>query len=699
MLIGTDLKDLDFACALATQARLAGLTVDAERAYLAILQRAPAHPVASHGLGMLKLAGGDPAAAIPYLYRALTADLGSTDYWLGYLEGLFQAGETEQAAAALMLARRQGLSGRAADAYALRLCRARKPAPPDPARADPAATDSAIVELLQRGEMAAALAMARAHVERHPHHGVAWKILGAVLWGAGVIEESLRVMRIATDLMPEDAETHTNLGTALTKLDRIDEAEQSLIRARSIDPEFRPALFQLGTVFGTQARYREAEQALRKALASSADPTSPEDTEGHSNLLFLLANDAETDAAALLAESRRFGARFAARRGTAPASHDNVRDPDRRLRVGLLSGDFHRHSVASFSEPALASLARSGRFDVVAYYNNTVEDEVTARLREYCDQWSVIKGLPDRELGAAIARDHIDILVDLSGHTAVNRLPAMVPRAAPIQASWLGYPATTGLAEVDYYLADAHWLPPGQFDAQFTEKLVYLPSRWAYMPLPNAPAVTALPSLRTAVFTFGSFHRRTKINAPTVTAWSRLLRSVPESQLLVAGVFFASQQQSLIEQFGAHGVGPERLRFHPRSSLTEYLGLHAQVDLCLDTQPYAGATTTMHSSWMGVPTLTIAGATAPARAGAGIMGGLGLSDFVARDGDDFVARGVHWSTHREELAEIRAGLRKRLQGAPVGQPGLIVAHLERAFRHMWRRWCADLPPESFRTEG
>jgi predicted O-linked N-acetylglucosamine transferase (SPINDLY family) len=201
------------------------------------------------------------------------------------------------------------------------------------------------------------------------------------------------------------------------------------------------------------------------------------------------------------------------------------------------------------------------------------------------------------------------------------------------------------------------------------------------------------------VFTFGSFHRRTKINAPTVAAWSRLLCSVPESQLLVAGVFFASQQQSLIEQFGAHGVGPERLRFHPRSSLTEYLGLHAQVDLCLDTQPYAGATTTMHSLWMGVPTLTIAGATAPARAGAGIMGGLGLSEFVARDGGDFVARGVHWSTHREELAEIRAGLRARLQAAPVGQPGLIVAHLERAFRHMWRRWCADLPPESFRTEG
>jgi predicted O-linked N-acetylglucosamine transferase (SPINDLY family) len=155
----------------------------------------------------------------------------------------------------------------------------------------------------------------------------------------------------------------------------------------------------------------------------------------------------------------------------------------------------------------------------------------------------------------------------------------------------------------------------------------------------------------------------------------------------------------MLEQFGRHGVAEGRLLFKPRCGLTEYLGLHGLVDLCLDTQPYAGGTTRMHSAWMGVPTLTVAGATAPARAGAGILAGLGLPGFVAENDDDFVARGIYWSQHLEELSQVRTNLRPRLLESPVGQPDLIVAHLERAFRHMWRRWCANLPAESFATEG
>jgi len=697
-LIDTNLKDLDASCALALQAQVAGRSADAEAAYLGILHAAPAHGGANHCLGMLKIQLGDPAAAIPYLYRALTADLSSTDYWLGYLEGLLQAGQIEQAGAALILARKQGLAGTAADQFAARLTRSRKPTRSEPSATDPTLDDSAIVELLHRGETADAVALARAHVERHPQHGVAWKILGAALWGSGVVEESLRAMRIATDLLPQDAEAHTNLGTALCKLQRIDEAEHYLTRARSIDPSFRPVLFQLGAVYGAQARYRESEQVLRQALASSVGPPSREEAEGHSNLLFLLANDAETGPAALLAEHLRFGARFGSDRGSAPRRHANTRDPDRPLRIGFLSGDFYRHSVANFSEPAFACLANSAQSEVVAYYNNTVEDEITARLRAHCRQWRVVNALSDRDLASAIVRDRIDILVDLSGHTGVNRLPAMGMQAAPIQVSWLGYPATTGLAEVQYYLADAHWLPPGHFDAQFVEKLVYLPSRWAYLPVAGAPDAAPLPALGSSAFTFGSFHRMTKINASTIAAWSALLRAVPRSQLLVAGVYFAYQERAMVEQFGRHGVAEGRILFKPRCGLIEYLQLHALVDLCLDTQPYAGATTTMHSAWMGLPTLTVAGATAPARAGAGILGGLGLPGFIAKDENDFVARGVYWSQHRDELASIRADLRSRVQRAPVGQPDLIVAHLERAFRHMWRRWCANLPPVSFATE-
>ncbi len=688
---------MDALCARAMHAQIAGRSAEAERTYREILRAAPEHAFANHCLGMLKIQLGDSVAAIPFLYRALTTNLASTDYWLGYLEGLLGAGQIEQASAALLLGRQQGLVGAGADDFAARLNHARRPAPIEASSPDPMPDDTIIVELLHRGEMTRALALARAHVARHPGYGVAWKILGAALWANDEVEESLRIMRIATDLLPQDAEVHTNLGTALCKLERIDEAERCLTRARSIDPSFRPALFQLGSIFGTQARYRESELVLRQALAANTGAPGREDAEGHSNLLVLLANDAETDPAALFAEHQRFGARFGIAPGATPPRHQNSRAPERRLRIGFLSADFHLHSVAYFSEPAFAGLARSGRADLVAYYSNTVEDEVTARLAKHFGQWRMVKGASDREIAKMIAEDRIDILVDLSGHTAINRLPVMGLRAAPVQASWLGYPATTGLKEVDYYLADEHWLPPGRFDDQFTEKLVYLPSRWAFQPLDFSPEVAPLPALRSVGFTFGSFHRMTKINARTIDVWARLLISVPDSQLLIAGVFFDSQQQSLTEQFGRRGVGAARLVFKPRCGLYDYLALHAAVDLCLDTQPYAGATTTMHSLWMGVPTLTLAGATSPARAGAGILGGLDLPAFIADGDDDFVARGVYWSRHRDDLGALRASLRSRLLQSPVGQPDLIVAHLEKAFRQMWRRWCARLPPQSFST--
>jgi protein O-GlcNAc transferase len=332
-----------------------------------------------------------------------------------------------------------------------------------------------------------------------------------------------------------------------------------------------------------------------------------------------------------------------------------------------------------------------------AYYNNVLADAVTARLRASVKHWNPVATLSDRELAQKIVDHRIDILIDLSGHTARNRLRVFAHRPAPIQVSWLGYPGTTGLRAMDYYLADRHWLPPGELDAQFTEKLVYLPDRWAFLPHATAPAVNALPALGAGHVTFGTFNRLGKLNPSTLRLWAPLLHAMPGTRILLGGMSSDSEQRQLIDGFAAEGMARERLIFHRRGTMDSYLALHHRVDLCLDTYPYAGGTTTMHALWMGVPTLTLAGPTSFGRAGAGILGQLGLEGFVATNAGDFLEKGVYWAGHLAALAEIRSSLRARLQQSPERQTDRIVSQLETALRHMWRRWCAGLPAESFHS--
>ena len=329
-----------------------------------------------------------------------------------------------------------------------------------------------------------------------------------------------------------------------------------------------------------------------------------------------------------------------------------------------------------------------------AYYNHAVEDVVTKRLRGYFSQWHAIAHLSDAALAQKIADDGIDILIDLSGHTGSNRLLCFARKPAPVQASWIGYPGTTGLRAMDYYLADRYFLPPGVFDSQFTEKLVYLPADAPFLPDETAPPVNALPALSNGFVTFGSFSRISKLSRSAIALWSRLLRALPDARMLLGGMPREGEYDSLIDWFVQEGIARERLRFLPRYSMADYLALHHQVDMCLDTFPFTGCTTTNHALWMGVPTLTLAGRTVPGRQGAALMGHAGLGAFVATDAADFQEKGLHWADDLVALADIRAGLRARIEQSPIRRPEVIAAGVERAFRIMWQRWCAGQAPES-----
>jgi predicted O-linked N-acetylglucosamine transferase (SPINDLY family) len=248
---------------------------------------------------------------------------------------------------------------------------------------------------------------------------------------------------------------------------------------------------------------------------------------------------------------------------------------------------------------------------------------------------------------------------------------------------------------MDYYLADRFFLPPGQFDSQFLEKIAYLPAGAPFLPSQDAPPVNALPALGNGYVTFGSFNRLNKLSPSVIALWAQLLRALPDSRMLLGGMPEESKYGTLIEWFAREGIPLERLSFYPRGAMAAYLGLHHRVDICLDTFPYNGGTTTLHALWMGVPTLTLAGRTAAGRSGAAILGHAGLEALVAHDAADFVQKGLFWAGHLAALSDIRSGLREGFAKSAMGQPAMVAAGVERTLRIMWQRWCAGLPAESF----
>jgi predicted O-linked N-acetylglucosamine transferase (SPINDLY family) len=545
-----------------------------------------------------------------------------------------------------------------------------------------------------QGRLGEAEASYRRALQIKPDDADLHNSLGGLLHALGKLNEAEACFRRALQIKPDDAGTLNNLGLNLQELGRLDEAEACFRQVLQTEPNNISILSNFSLTLQDLGRMDEAEACLRSALQ-----TQPDYAMAHSNLLYFLTLNATMDPAALFSEHSRFGDQFEANFRANCPQFTNSRNPERCLQVGFVSGDLRNHAVANFLEPVLAHLSGYSQLSLHAYSNHVIEDAVTQRIQKYFAHWHSIVGLSDTALAEKIRADSIDVLIDLSGHTGKNRLLTFVCKPAPVQASWIGYPGTTGLSAMDYYLADRFLMPPGQLDDQFTEKIVRLPANAPFLPFEFTSSVNTLPALSNGYVTFGSFNRPNKLNRPVIALWSQLLRALPDSRMLLGGMPRDGKYGTLIEWFAQEGIARERLSFHARSGMDRYLDLHRQVDICLDTFPYNGGTTTLHALWMGIPTLTLAGDTLPGRVGAGILGHVGLEEFVAHDAADFVQRGLSWAGDLAALTDIRAGTRGRLSKSAMGQSAVVAAGVERALRIMWQRWCAGLPPESFEVSS
>jgi protein O-GlcNAc transferase len=515
-----------------------------------------------------------------------------------------------------------------------------------------------------------------------PEYAGACLNLGTALQASGKLGPAEVLYRRALALKPEHAEAWSNLGVVLKLQGKLDGAVECLERAISLKPGFAEAYSNLGAALQDQGRVVEAAFTYRRALAMRADFAV-----AHQGLLFCLSHSGTVGLEELVAEHCRFAERFEAPVRPMWPQHQNSCDAERPLRIGFVSGDFRVHAMSSFIEPVLAHLAKQAGLTLHAYSTRAQEDDLTKRLRGHVPNWHRIFALSDEALAAKIQEDEIDILVDLTGHTSPSRMLAFARKPAPVQCGWIGYLGTSGLACMDYYFGDRYFLPPGEFDGYFTEKIVRLPVVAPFAASEEAPDVRALPALANGFVTFGSFSRRSKLSREVIALWSELLRAVPNARMLLAGMPRESGNESLRNWFESEGIAAERLQFHPLCGGQEYFGLHHQVDMCLDPFPFTGATTTCNGLWMGVPTLTLMGQTVAGRLGPALLQHAGLDAFVAQSAQDFVDKGIRWAEDLEALAELRAGMRERFLASPMGRPDAFAQSLAGAFRQMWLSWC------------
>ena len=488
-----------------------------------------------------------------------------------------------------------------------------------------------------------------------------------------------RVLNEIISIWPRKAEMHNNLGSVYQAMGRIHDAITAYEAALGINPRLGVALNSLGSAYQGRGDFEQAERCYRQCLAAA-----PGDLQARSNLLMLLSYLPDADAATVFEEHLEWG-----RVATAGVSCvDKIEfdgDPRRHIRVGYVSPDFREHSVASFIEPVLKQHNR-GRFEVCCYSNLPMPDETTRRIKESVDVWRDIHKLSDGEAARLIRDDRIDILIDLSGHTANNRLGVFAARPAPVQMTWLGYPNTTGLCTVDYRITDGIADPAGE-DIHYCEELLRLDGSFlCYQPDPNTPEVAPLPALNNGHVTFGSFNNFSKINPRVLQLWAEVLKQVPGSRLLLKcpALTDATVQERVSTALQELGIGPERVGLlgHTRTR-QEHLALYARVDIGLDTFPYNGTTTTCEALWMGVPVLSLVGKRHAGRVGASVLSAAGLSDWLADAPESFVALADYMAADVPRLARLRESLRRQLAKSSLCDATDFVHRLEAAIQQIW----------------
>jgi predicted O-linked N-acetylglucosamine transferase (SPINDLY family) len=585
--------------------------------------------------------------------------------------------------------------------------------------------ESSIADLLEQaaehhkaGRMDQASALCRDVLRQDAGNPMALHRLGLLARDRGQKDKALDLLLRAARLLPKSAEIHADLGKTLVRYRNFGPAIQRLELALSIDPQRSDDYLWLAGAYAdigrsdkvietcdravefsaedpqiasriagaimTQGRMADALQIWRRAVAAKPDASA------HSALLFCMHYVPDSSPEEIFDEHRRFAEAYEAPLLAGHASHGNDRDPERTLRIGYVSPDFKMHPVAQFLEPVLSRHDRE-RFEVFCYSATPTVDARTIAFQKIAgNRWRDIRPFNHDQAAALIRRDAIDVLIDTTGHTGGSQLMLFARKPAPVQVTWLGYPDTTGLQSMDYRITDANADPPGRTEHLHSEKLLRLPCFLCYEPPGYIPDVAPPPVLKNGYVTFGSFNNFMKVAPQTIETWAEVLKAVPGSKLLLKhrGASDVGAQEAFPGFFEKYGIERERILITAQMpSHRLHLEEFREMDIALDPFPYNGTTTSCETLAMGVPMVALEGSTHVARVSVSLLRQVGLPDWIVRSREDYVRLAVEHARFPEKLQRVRNEIRGRMLSSELGDPVRFTAHLEDAYRAIWREWC------------
>jgi predicted O-linked N-acetylglucosamine transferase (SPINDLY family) len=542
------------------------------------------------------------------------------------------------------------------------------------------------VELLALGRFREAEQLFRRALPLDPQLPELYFNLARARQGQGDFAEAESHYRQAATLRPEWDKAHFAIGDACFHRHHLADAEVALRQGLRLNPQHAQGWSELGNLLNVQGRLEDSLVVLRQGLALNPDHAS-----SHSILLLTTQYAPDVSLESLAQSHADWDQQHGQPLRSTWRGFANSRQPQRQLRLGFVSGDFSCHPVGFFLAPVLERLPRHDCL-TVCYSNHGKVDSQTERLRSAANLWRDVVTLGDEPLAELIRADQIDLLFDLSGHTGHNRLLTFARRAAPVQLTWAGYVGTTGLAAMDYLIADRYHIPPG-WEEFYREKVIRLPEGYlCYEPPSYAPEVGPLPALAAGHVTFGCFNNTAKINAQVIAVWAEILRQVAGSRLVLKYHWLndASVRRRLLERFIAAGVDPQRLDLLGSSVHVQHLAQLERLDLALDPFPYAGGLSACEACWMGVPVVCWPGKTFASRHSLSHLSNIGLLETIAESSADYVARAVSLAQDLPRLSEIRGSLRQQMAKSSLCDGERFTRDFVTALRDVWGRWCEEL---------
>lgn len=581
------------------------------------------------------------------------------------------------------------------------------------------------VLLNRKGNREAAVASLQTALTLHPDYADAHNNLGTVLNDSMKFVEAVDCFRRALTINPDFAESNNNLGIALNYLGKLDEAVECYHKALATNPGFAEAYNHLGNALRDQGKLDKSVECFHKAISIKPDYSEaynnlgnalqdmgqldesvanykitltlkPDDARVHSNILLTEQYRPGHNAETLFDLHRKWDERHGRGFRSVRLEHPNTPEPDRRLRIGFVSPDLRRHPVGYFIIGLMENLPKS-EIETVCYSDGK-NDDLTRRIMAATGIWRNVCGVSDKILNKMISEDEIDILVDLTGHSANNRLLVFARKPAPLQVTWAGYVGTTGLSAIDYLLTDVYSTHENE-EHYYSEGILRMPDGWlCYDPPSYAPLVGPSPFMRKEAVTFSSFNNPAKINEDVVSIWARILHGVTNSTLFLKyrSMDSTANTERLMALFAASGIPQSRLVLEGASPHEDLLGLYNEVDIALDPFPYSGGLTTYEALWMGVPVITVPGETFASRHSLSHLSTLGLQELIARNNDDYVKLAIELANDGERLAGLRAGLREKMRHSPICDGKKFAIGFAEIMRDIWGKWCSTKVSQNIR---